>query len=89
MTPQRAARLWVVNVISFVCLAIVTVTGMVNWLFLPRGYRGAENALLSVRHFLRDVHQWAALLLLIMIVIHLVLHWSYIKSNLKRHGLLK
>jgi len=86
MTPQRAAKLWVVNVLSFILLCVLTVTGSVNWLLLPRGYRGGENVL---RHFLRDLHQWSALLFLILMIVHLVLHWSYIKSNLKRHGLLK
>jgi predicted MFS family arabinose efflux permease len=89
MSPNRSVRLWIVNVISFIFLVIVSLTGMVNWLLLPRGYKGGENVLVSIRHFLREVHQWSALLLLVMIVIHMTLHWTYIKSNLQRHGLLK
>jgi hypothetical protein len=29
------------------------------------------------------------LLFMIVIVLHIVLHWSYIKTNLKKHGIVR
>ncbi|RJQ81459.1 MAG: DUF4405 domain-containing protein [Desulfobacteraceae bacterium] len=89
MIKVSAAKLWVVNVIAFVFFFILTLTGLANWLLLPRGFRSGENVWAAVRHFLLEVHQWTALLFIISMAVHWVLHWSYIKSNLQRHGFLK
>jgi hypothetical protein len=89
VSSDRSVKLWAVNVLTFIFLCILSVTGLINWLLLPRGYSGGEGAWLSLRHFLRDFHQWSALIFLILVVIHMALHWGYIKSNLRRHGVLK
>lgn len=87
---DRAARLWWVNVVAFFFLVVQAATGLINWLLLPRGgYRGGENALVTFRHFLLGIHQWTAVLFIVTILIHWALHWSYIKSNLRRYGVLK
>jgi hypothetical protein len=45
--------------------------------------------LMSLRHFFREVHEWTALLFIIVICVHLILHWGYIKTNLKKYGIMK
>ena len=89
MRSNKAAKLWIVNLLSFILFSILTFTGLINWLLLPRGYRGGGGFLISLRHFLREVHEWTALLFIVIVLVHLVLHWSYIKSNLNKHGILK
>lgn len=85
MANDRAAKMWGVNIISFVLLVILAFTGLVNWFFLPRGYAAAGGALAALRHFLRDLHAWTAVLFVISMLIHWTLHWGYIQSNLKRY----
>lgn len=85
---DKTSRLWVVNIISFLLLCVLSFTGLVNWLLLPRGPASGGGFLISLRHFLRDVHEWASVGFIIALAIHLYLHWGYIKSNLKRSGLL-
>ena len=89
MSNGKANQLWLVNIISFILFSILTVTGLINWIVLPRGARSEGGFLITLRHFFRDVHEWAALGFIIVVAIHLVLHWSYIKSNLKKYGVLK
>jgi cytochrome b subunit of formate dehydrogenase len=89
MSNGRSNQLWLVNIISFILFSILTITGLINWLLLPRGPGAGGGFLISLRHFLRDIHEWAGLVLIITVVIHLFLHWGYIKTNLKRYGLLK
>lgn len=84
MPGNKATKLWFVNIISFVLFAVLTLTGLINWLLIPRGYRGEGGFLMSLRHFLREIHEWTALLFIVVVVIHLVLHWPYIKSNLSK-----
>jgi len=86
---DKAAKLWFVNIISFVLFSILTLTGLINWLFVPRGGGAQGGFMVLLRHFLREVHEWTALMFIIMTLVHLVLHWAYIKSNLKKYGIIK
>jgi hypothetical protein len=88
MSNGRSSKLWIVNVISFVLFIILCSTGLINWLVLPRGYEGRGNFLVSLRHFFIALHEWAGLIFMVMIAIHIVLHWPYIKSNLKKYGII-
>ena len=89
MPSNKAAKLWFVNVVSFILFSILTFTGLTNWLLLPRGYKAAGGFLISLRHFLRHVHEWTAVVFILVVLVHFVLHWTYIKSNLKKHGIIK
>lgn len=51
--------------------------------------RPTVGFLIGTRHLLMDVHAWLAMLFLVAIAIHLMLHGSYIKAILNRSGLLK
>ena len=81
----KLSRLWIVNVISFFLFSLLSVTGLINWLFLPRGYGSGAGFLVSLRHFLIGIHEWTALLFMVVIGIHISLHWSYVKKSLDRH----
>ena len=83
MKSRKSSRLWMVNVISFILFVVLSVTGLLNWLVLPRGYQARGSFFFSLRHFFIEVHEWVALSFIIMIGIHIALHWTYIKSNLK------
>jgi len=85
----KSLKLWAVNVISFILFIILCSTGFINWLVLPRGYEARGNFLVSLRHFFIAIHEWAGLIFMVVVVIHIVLHWPYIKSNLKKYGSMK
>jgi membrane protein implicated in regulation of membrane protease activity len=81
----KPSRIWIVNVVSFFLLSLMGITGLVNWLVLPRGYGSGAGFLVSIRHFLMAVHEWTGLLFVIVIGIHISLHWRYVKKNLDRY----
>jgi len=89
MMKTSAFKLWIVNVISFILFSLLGLTGLINWLILPPGDGPRRGLGRSVRHFLVEVHEWTALLFMIVIVVHIVLHWSYIRTNLRKHGIVK
>ena len=89
MAAGRSLKLWIVNVISFILFFILCGTGLLNWLVLPRGYEARGSFLVSLRHFFIAIHEWAALIFMVVVAVHIVLHWSYIKSNLKKYGIVK
>ena len=89
MSNGRSSKLWIVNVISFILFFILCSTGLLNWLVLPRGYEARGSFLVSLRHFFIAFHEWAALVFMIVVAVHIVFHWPYIKSNLKKYGTMK
>ena len=89
MSNGRSSKIWIVNVISFLLFIVLCSTGLLNWLVLPRGYEARGSFLVSLRHFFIAFHEWAALIFIIVIAVHIVLHWQYIKSNLKKYGIMK
>jgi len=78
----KQSRQWIVNVISFFLFSLLSVTGLVNWLVLPRGYGSSAGFLVSLRHSLVTLHEWTALLFMIVIGVHISLHWAYVKKSL-------
>ena len=86
MSNRRSSKLWVINVGSFILFIMLSGTGLLNWLVLPRGYEARGSFLVSLRHFLIALHEWTASIFMIVIAVHIILHWPYIKSNLKKYG---
>ena len=89
MSNGKSSKLWKVNVISFILFIILCSTGLLNWLILPRGYEARGSFLVSLRHFFIAIHEWTALIFIIVVAIHIILHWPYLKSNLKKYGMMK
>jgi hypothetical protein len=89
MANGKSLKLWTVNVISFVLFVVLCSTGLINWLVLPRGYQTRGDFMVSLRHFFITLHEWVGLIFMVVIVIHMVLHWPYIKSNLKKYDMMK
>lgn len=89
MTIRKTTHLWLINMVSFVLFVVLSLTGLINWLVLPKGYEAKGSFLITLRHFLVEIHEWAALGFMITIVIHIFLHWGYLKTNLKKSDILK
>lgn len=89
MSNGRSSKFWIVNVTSFILFIILCSTGLLNWLVLPKGYQARGSFLVSLRHFFIEIHEWVALIFMVVVAIHIILHWPYIKSNLKKHGIIK
>ena len=73
--------IWLVNLVSFILLILLALTGMAAWL-LPHGGGAAVQGL---RHSLHNIHRTGAFFFLIVIGIHIWLHRGYILSNLRKY----
>jgi hypothetical protein len=78
----KQSRLWIVNVISLFLFSLLSITGLINWLLLPRGHGSSAGFLVSLRHSLVTMHEWTALLFMIVIGVPISLHWPYVKKSL-------
>jgi hypothetical protein len=61
------------------------VSGFLMWLVIPEGgYRGgrgldiAEKTFIWDRHVWIDLHDWTAVALVVLVILHLILHWKWI-----------
>ena len=68
---------------------IAGITG-VYFLFLPSGgYRGGRNLFYGItilfdRHTWSDLHIWTGIIMIAAVLIHLAIHWSWVKMMTKR-----
>ena len=93
---KRGTLNFVVDLVSFIDLVCLTLTGFVMKYILPPGTGGRGRMLHEgrgveqikelwsmTRHQWGDIHFYLALLFLILMVAHIILHWRWIKSYLK------
>ena len=81
---------WVKNFVLFILLFLSglfhAISGFVLWIVLPhgQGYRGGrglelvDNTFIWQRDTWIDLHDWTAVALVVLIIIHLILHWKWI-----------
>jgi hypothetical protein len=77
ITPRNR---WRMQVLLLLTIALLAVTGLVNWL-LPHG-----GAIRTLRHLLRWVHEGAAIGFLALLAFHLYSQTAALRRNLHRFG---
>lgn len=76
---------YLVDLCMGLCFLVVAITGVIIFLFLPSGIRrgGYQQFWGITKQNWENIHDWAGIILLIFIVLHLILHWSWIVSMTK------
>ncbi len=80
LSTDRSKVNYVVNFLAFLSFVISALSGLAIKFFMPSGVRqgkfqeffGIEKSVWS------GIHEWFGILLVILVVIHLVLHWNWI-----------
>jgi uncharacterized membrane protein len=80
--PGRTALNFWVDLLTALAFAAMVGTGILAKWILPPGSRGGVGLtwLGQGRHFWGDVHFWVAVAMLVLVIIHVWLHWSWILS---------
>jgi len=80
---------WFIDAGLFVGALIASLTG-IYFLFLPvGGYQGGRNPMYGIvilfeRHTWEDLHLWFGILMIAAAVVHILIHWKWIVSMVKR-----
>lgn len=78
---------WFIHYSLFILLLlsglVQAVSGFLLWLFIPGGHRGfgihpVQGQILWSRYTWIEIHDWNALALVVLVLVHLVLHWRWI-----------
>jgi fucose 4-O-acetylase-like acetyltransferase len=72
----------VIDIFAFVSFLTLVSTGILMYLVLPPG-SGKLAVWGMTRHTWGDVHFWVAVLFLILITLHLIFHWKWIRCMFK------
>ncbi|MFZ5364978.1 MAG: DUF4405 domain-containing protein [Patescibacteria group bacterium] len=76
---------YAVDILMTISFILTAATGIIIFFFLPGGIRqGGHQEIGGVsRHSLADLHNWAGMLMIILILIHFILHWTWLISMTK------
>lgn len=84
---------WLKHYILFVILLLLgliqAVSGFLLWLVIPGGHRGFGISQISgdflwSRYTWIEIHDWTAIALVVIVIIHIILHWKWIIHTTKR-----
>jgi len=90
---KKATRNYIVDLVMFVLIIVEAISGFVIWIVFPRGggYMGGRGSgLVTETSFLRArdtwiaLHNWAAVALVVVVVLHLILHWKWVVHMTKK-----
>ena len=88
---HKSTRNYILNVTMFLLAFFEVVSGFVLWFVLPRsgGYRGGRGlavrtTFLWSRDTWIDLHDWVGVALVVVVILHLILHWRWIVYMTKR-----
>jgi hypothetical protein len=87
---RRATVNFIVNLVSFVVLLGLSVSGFI--LMIPhhgQGFRGGRGPVETSEflglngHEIGEAHQWLGIIFVVLMLVHLVLHWDWVKCYVK------
>lgn len=84
MNLKKRQMLWYVNLGLFGSSTLLFITGLINWLILPRGSETTNTVLVTIRHLIRDTHEWCGLFFMLLVFLHIYLHKDYVVANFKK-----
>jgi len=73
----------IVDVLMFLAFLVEAISGFILWFVLPRG-SGNNSIFLLQRFQWLNMHDLFAVILTLLIIIHLILNWTWIISWIKR-----
>ena len=78
---MRKAKInYFIDLLLIIFFIINSITGLIIFFFLPSGVRqGSYQEFLGIiKQNWLNVHNWSGILIILMVAIHLILHWNWI-----------
>lgn len=83
----------VIDLAMLLTMALLSLSGWIIKIIMPSrggmhhrgGYSVGHEVLGLTRHTWRDIHLWAGIAIIVLLIIHIVLHWSTISAFFQKH----
>ena len=82
---KKTTRNYLIALVMALLALVQAVSGFVLWLALPSGSRGDGGTFLFSRDVWLTIHSRAAIALTVIVLIHVILHWSWIVRMTKSY----
>jgi hypothetical protein len=83
MKLGKPAQNFVIDIFSLLAFVIMAATGFLMRYTLPPGSGRGATVLGLDRHEWGGIHFWASVVLMVLLVVHLILHWRWIVAMVK------
>jgi len=82
---KQTLNFWV-DVVTAIVFAAMAGSGILQKWILPPGSRGGIGLvwLGQGRHFYGDIHFWSGIAMLVLVILHVYLHWNWVLSTWRR-----
>lgn len=85
---KETVRRYFINLAMLFLVLFVTLSSM-YFLYVPGGYQGGRNprynmVIIFSRDVWHDIHFWTSIILSAILLMHIILHWKWIKNVLFR-----
>ncbi|MCK4725728.1 MAG: DUF4405 domain-containing protein [Anaerolineales bacterium] len=80
---------WMIDITLFISAVLASISG-IYFLYLPiGGYQGGRNPyygirILFERHTWSEIHIWTGVLMIVVVLVHVPIHWDWIVNMTKR-----
>lgn len=84
---KRTDWKYLVDTLLFLCIVGIAMIGLLLGLFIPKGPKAAESAKYFLelhRHQWGNIHFYLSIAFIILVIIHIVLSWSWIKGKARQ-----
>ena len=83
---NKAWQNYIVDVLLFFAFLVTAITGIVIFFVLPSQVRGGGfyEFMGMTKLIWKDIHNYAGLVMTGLVLVHLVLHWNWIKAMTKK-----
>lgn len=73
----------IIDLFAFIAFLVVAKTGLIIFFFLPSGVRqGRYQEFFGItKATYSNIHDWAGIIMIVLVIIHVVLHWRWIVCN--------
>ena len=77
---NKAQLNYIIDMVMIIFFVIIAITGLVSFFFLPEGVRqgGYQEFLGIIKKDWNNIHNYFGIALIIIMLIHLGLHWNWI-----------
>jgi len=72
----------IVDILMFIAFLVEAISGFILWFVLPRG--SGKSIFILQRFQWLNMHDYFAIALVLLVLIHLILNWRWIKSWIKK-----
>jgi hypothetical protein len=85
---RKATRNYILALVMALLALCQAVSGFVLWVVLPRGYMGGrdtDSTFIWPRDSWINIHDWTAIALVVIVLVHVILHWGWIVRMTKSY----